>query len=226
MGGGHPADHPGPLAFVADVARPVLERDDDHHLRRVLRLRVGAPLTVGDGRGRWRVAVLQAEGVEPAGPVQEAPAPEPRLSVGFALVKGAKPELVVQKLTELGVDRIVPLRAARSVVRWDEAKAATAVERLRLVARAAAAQSHRPHLPEVAAVTDLADLAATSGAALATRGGGPLATAHTTLLVGPEGGWTPEELGIGLPTVDLGPNVLRAETAAIAAGVLLVDRHR
>jgi 16S rRNA (uracil1498-N3)-methyltransferase len=230
---GHPAAHPGPLTFVADVDAPVLAADEDHHLRRVLRLRVGAPLTVGDGRGRWRPAVLTTDGLEPTGPVEAVPAPDPVLTVGFALVKGEKPELVVQKLTEVGVDRIVPLRAARSVVRWDADKADKAVARLRLVARAAAAQAHRPHLPVVAEVADLADLVALAadpgggaGPALAGREGGSLEDGHTTLLVGPEGGWAPEELGLGLPVVRLGPHVLRAETAAIAAGVLLVAHHR
>ncbi len=229
---GHPADHPGPLVFVADLDAPELDPAAAHHLRRVLRLRDGAPLTIGDGRGRWRAAALAGDGVEPRGPLEEAPTPAPALTVGFALVKGDKPELVVQKLTEVGVDRIVLLRAARSVVRWDEAKAAKAVERLRLVALAAAAQCHRPHLPEVAGVADLGVFAGAAGAgavggvALAGRDGAPLDDRHTTLLVGPEGGWAPDELDLGLPVVRLGGNVLRAETAAIAAGVLLAARHR
>ena len=223
---GHPADLPGPLAFVADLDAPALAPEEDHHLRRVLRLRPGAPLTVGDGRGRWRPARLGAEAVEAIGPVEAAPAPDPPLTVAFALVKGEKPELVVQKLTELGIDRIVPLRAARSVVRWDDAKAARSVARLRLVARAAAAQCHRPHLPEVADVSDPAGFAAEAGAAMAARGGAPVGLGHRTVLVGPEGGWAPEELAAGPPPVGLGPHVLRAETAAIAAAVLLVDRHR
>src|SRR5690606_1584384 len=136
-------------------------------------------------------------------------APEPTLTVGFALVKGEKPELVVQKLTEVGVDRIVPLRAERSVVRWDDDKADRAVERLGAVARAAAAQCHRPHLPEVAPVTDLAALAPGPGVALAGRGGPPVGAAHRTVLVGPEGGWSAAELAIGAPVVGLGPHVLR-----------------
>ena len=138
--------------------------------------------------------------------------------MGFALVKGDKPELVVQKLTELGIDRIVPFRAERSVVRWDEARAAKAAARLRQVARSAAAQCHRPWLPEVAAVADLADLLAADGVAMADRGAGPLRLARTTVLVGPEGGWAAEEVPAGVPRVGLGPHVLRAETAAIAAG--------
>jgi 16S rRNA (uracil1498-N3)-methyltransferase len=220
---GHPADHPGPLVFVDDVAAPELAPEDRHHLERVLRLRAGAPLTVGDGRGRFRPARLGAA-VEPAGPIAEVAPPEPALTVGFALAKGDKPELVVQKLTELGVDRIVPFRAARSVVRWDDAKAAKAVERLRLVARAAAAQCHRAWLPEVHEVASLGELLGPE-VAVAERGGAPLPAAATTVLVGPEGGWDEGELPASATRVGLGPNVLRAETAAIVAGVLLTARR-
>lgn len=223
----HPADHAGPLVFVADVEAPELAPDDLHHLQRVLRLRPGAPLTVGDGQGRWRPARF-AEAPEPTGPVEREAEPNPGLAVGFALVKGDKPELVVQKLTELGIDRILPFRAERSVVRWDPARAAKAVARLRQVARAAAAQSHRSWLPEVGEVVDLAELLAVVGpaAAVADRGGAPIGLHHTTVLVGPEGGWAGGEVPEGAPRVALGPHVLRAETAAIVAGAILVDRHR
>jgi 16S rRNA (uracil1498-N3)-methyltransferase len=207
----HPADHPGPMVLVEDLDWLQLDDADAHHLRRVLRLRDGSPLTASDGAGRWRTAVL-GPSLEPTGPVEELPAPQPALTVGFALVKGDKPELVVQKLTEAGIDRLVPFRAARSVVRWDDAKAAKAVDRLRLVARAAAMQSHRPRLPVVSDVVDLPDLVAGHGPglALATRDGAALGGEVVTVLVGPEGGWAPEELAL---------------PAAIAAGVLLAA-HR
>lgn len=216
----HPAEHPGPLTFVTDVEQPELAPDEAHHLRRVLRLRAGDPLTVGDGRGRWRTARFGDE-VEPTGPVEVVPAPDPELTVGFALTKGDKPELVVQKLTELGLDRIVPFRAARSVVRWDAEKSAKAIDRLRQVARSAAAQCHRPWLPEVLDVVDLAELLGGPGVAVADRGGRPIGAVHRTVLVGPEGGWAVGEVGADVERVALGDHVLRAETAAIAAGVLL-----
>ena len=223
---GHPADHPGPLVFVDDLESPELTSDDQHHLQRVLRLRAGAPMTLGDGRGRWRPARF-ADAPEPTGPLELVPAAIPALAVGFALVKGDKPELVVQKLTELGIDRIQPFRAARSVVRWDDARAAKALARLRLVARSAAAQSHRPWLPEITPIMDLAELLGplAAGLAVADRGGAPVGPQHTTVLVGPEGGWADDELGEHIPRVSLGPHVLRAETAAIVAGALLADRR-
>ena len=223
----HPGDHPGPMVLVEDLEALVLSAATEHHLRRVLRLRDGAPLTAADGSGRWRTAAL-GPSLEATGPVQEVPPPQRELTVGFALVKGDKAELVVQKLTELGIDRLVPFRAVRSVVRWDVAKAARAVERLRLVARAAAEQSHRPRLPVVGDVVDLPALVSDHGPglALATRDGGPLSEQIVTVLVGPEGGWDPQELALPVPRVGLGTNVLRAETAAIAAGVLLAAARR
>jgi 16S rRNA (uracil1498-N3)-methyltransferase len=212
-----------PHVFVADLDAPTLEEDDRHHLSRVLRARAGDELTASDGHGGWRVCRLGAAAdLEVAGPVQREPSPRPVVTVAFALVKGERPELAVQKLTELGVDRIVPFLADRSVVRWEGDRAERHVERLRKVAREAAMQCRRVHLPQVDAVARFAEAAALPGAALADAGGEGPSLAHPTLLVGPEGGWTEAERGFGLASVGLGAHVLRAETAAIAAGALLV----
>ncbi|HVT78644.1 MAG TPA: RsmE family RNA methyltransferase [Acidimicrobiales bacterium] len=207
--------------FVADLAAPVLTSDDAHHLSRVLRLRAGEPVTASDGAGGYRLcAFADHDALEPLGGVEHDDAPAVAVTVAFALTKADKPELAVQKLTELGVDRIVPLAAARSVVQWDAAKAARNVERWRAVAHAAAMQSRRVFLPEVADVTPLGALAG-DGVVLAEADGGRLDAAIHTIAVGPEGGWTDEELAAVPRHVDLGPTTLRAETAAVAAGVLL-----
>lgn len=214
--------------FVGDVDEPVLGPEDAHHLGRVLRLRPGEAVGASDGAGRWRVCEVAAVGpavrLEAVGPVVAEPEPRPPLTVGFSLVKGDRPELVVQKLTELGVDRILPLVAARSVVRWDAERAARALGRLRHVAREAAMQSRRPRLPEVGELTPVAvaaaDLAGAGG--LCQQGGAVAPTLRRpALLVGPEGGWDEAELACGLPHVRLGPTTLRAETGAIAAAVFL-----
>jgi 16S rRNA (uracil1498-N3)-methyltransferase len=209
-------------AFVDDLAWPRLSRDDHHHLARVLRLPPGSEVTVGDGAGRWRPARL-ADGIElgVTGDVVSDARPDPAITVAFAMVKGERPEWTVQKLTELGVDRIVPFVAARGVVRWDAAKAGRQVVRLRDIARQAAMQCRRTWLPRVDPVASFADVAALDGAALADPSGGAPTLAHPTVLVGPEGGWSPDERELGLPRVRIAAHVLRAETAALTAGALL-----
>jgi 16S rRNA (uracil1498-N3)-methyltransferase len=210
--------------FVEDPESPALSADDAHHLERVLRLRPGEGVTVSDGRGRWRACRYAASGrLEACGPVTVAEALEPPITVCFAVTKGSRPDWVVQKLTEVGVDRIVPFTAARTVARWEGERAARRVDRLRAIARAAAMQSRRVRLPEVDEVTPFPRLVAALGAAgaLAHPGGGPISLSRPAMLVGPEGGFTEAEAGCGLPAASLGPGVLRAETAAVAAGVLL-----
>jgi 16S rRNA (uracil1498-N3)-methyltransferase len=207
--------------FVDDVEAPVLRDDDRHHLERVLRLRDGEAVTASDGRGGVRPCSWAGGSLRVAGEVERTPPPSPALGVGFALVKGEKPEWIVQKLTECGVDRIVPFVAERSVVRWDAAKAARNHERLARVAVEAAMQSRRVWLPVVEPVRPFADVVAGAWLADAAGAAGPTSEV-TTLLVGPEGGWSPAELAAADGRfVRFGENVLRAETAAVAAGVLL-----
>ena len=217
MATGGPDGQGGPHVFVRDVHVPVVAAEDHHHLAKSLRLRDGDPLTVSDGQGKWRECLF-GEQVEPTGEVIVAtPSPYP-VAVGFALIKGGRPELVVQKLTELGVDTIVAFEARHSVVRWNEAKRTANVERWRKVAREASMQCRRVFLPDVQPVADLGELLA-AGAVLADRDGQhPLAEARF-VLIGPEGGWHVDERN-GAPAVHLGDQVLRAETAAITAGVL------
>jgi 16S rRNA (uracil1498-N3)-methyltransferase len=207
--------------FVADASVPVLDGDDRHHLTSVLRLRDGDPITVGDGAGTWGRAVFRSEAEpESTADVVVVPEAESTVAVGFALIKGGRPELVVQKLTELGVDRILPLTAERSVVRWDDDQVTAQVERFRRVAREAAMQSRRVWLPEIEEVSVAGDVAAANNLAMAEPGGDPIDGSVRVLLIGPEDGWTRDELAVH-QTVVLARTVLRAETAAIVAGTLL-----
>ncbi len=207
-------------AFVADLDAPTLDDDDRHHFERVLRLARGERVTVTDGRGRWRPCAFGPT-LEPVGATVVEPRPEPAVAVAFALVKGDRPEWTVQKLTELGVDAILPFHARRSVVHWEGERAVRHVARLRRVAREAAMQSRRTWLPDVADVTGFDAVAGRPGALMAERDGRAPAAGDALVLVGPEGGWDEDERARGLPTVGLGPTVLRADTAAVAAGVLL-----
>ncbi|HEY5108346.1 MAG TPA: RsmE family RNA methyltransferase [Acidimicrobiales bacterium] len=224
------------MVFVDDPEAPVVDSADLRHLLDVLRLRAGELVAVSDGAGRWvpcRVAAdspLQGSrraepgGVlVPDGPVMVTARLTPEVTVAFAPTKGDRPEWVTQKLTELGVDRIVPLRTSRSVVRWEGERGTKAVERLRRVAREAAAQCRRPWLPEVTDVCRLDEVAglARSPMTLADAGGAAPGLDRPVLAVGPEGGWDDAERAAFGPPVGLGPTVLRAETAAVVAGTLL-----
>ena len=213
----------GPHVLVDDVDTPKLSDDDRHHLERVLRLRPGDPLTVGDGAGRWRGCRLGPV-LEPVGDVAVAAAPAPEVAVGFAVLKGGRSEHVVQKLTELGADRIVPFAASRSVVRWDDARAGRLLERWRRVARESVMQCRRLWLPRIDPLRPFDELN-TEGAALAVPGGRALEPDEHFVLVGPEGGWTDGELAAVPGHVGLGAHVLRAETAAVAAAAVLGARR-
>ncbi len=213
--------------FVANLDEPVPSASDHHHLSRVLRLRPGEVVTVSDGQGGWRrCAWLGSSGVsalEPNGEVSQEEPPKPALTVGFALTKGQRGDWVVQKLTEAGVDRLVPVLAARSVVRWDQSTAGGHVERWRRLAREAAMQSRRVWLPEVEAVVPFGQAVSSLGgaASLAEPGGRTPSLSRPAILVGPEGGWSREEASCGIPPVSLGSTILRAETASVMAGLLL-----
>ena len=152
----------------------------------LLRLRPRDALTVGDGAGRWRPCRF-GDVIEPVGAVVTVAAPTVEVAVGFAVLKGGRSEQIVQKLTELGVDRMVPFTAERSVARWDGDKAARQLERWRRVAREALMQCRRLWLPQVQPVRALGDLDL-SGAALAVPGGRALADGENFVLVGPRGG--------------------------------------
>jgi 16S rRNA (uracil1498-N3)-methyltransferase len=211
--------------FVADPAAPELTPEDHHHLARVLRLTPGEVVIAADGHGGSAICRFTGDGplLEPTAAVTRHPRPVPALTIGFAPAKGDRPEWVVQKLTELGVDRIVPLVTERGVVRWDRARAAKAVERFGRIAREAAAQSRRPWLPVLDEPVALGDLVERDRAVLAVAdlGGGPPSLEQPVLAIGPEGGWSDAERALGLPSVRLGDGVLRAETAAVAAATLL-----
>lgn len=211
---------------------------DGHHLQRVRRLGPGELVTAADGTGGWRPYRVAGASPGVLGLVADGPAClEPRLTpalvLACALTKGERPEAVVRHATELGVDAIWWVVAARSVVRWEGPRADGALERLRRVAREAALQCRRARLPAVEAPGRLADLAGRAGLVVADRDG-PNAAALAAppegqwiLVVGPEGGLDPAELAAlgDPPRLGLGPHVLRTETAALAAPAALAGRR-
>jgi 16S rRNA (uracil1498-N3)-methyltransferase len=202
---------------VDDVSTPVLDDPSSHHVFRVLRVGDGEFVTVTDGAGNWRVCRAVAGTIEPEGEPQfERPPLEP-LTIAFAIPKQDRPEWIVQKLTELGVDRVVLLHAQRSVVRWDAARADRHLARLRRVALEAVQQSRRVWIPTIEGPAAAIDVL--PGAVAAEPGCRPIARTDRTIAIGPEGGWAPAELAAARDHVSLGPTVLRVETAALAAAV-------
>jgi 16S rRNA (uracil1498-N3)-methyltransferase len=211
------------LCFVESLSGDglALGPDDRHHLTRVLRVRPGDEVTASDGRGAWRSCTLgDHDSLVPSGEVVVEPS-VPVRTVAVAVLKGDRNELVVQKLTELGIDRIVFFTAARSVTRWDETRAAKQAARFARVAREAAMQCRRVRLAEVVVGASVADVAALGVVGVAEPGGARPSLELEALAVGPEGGFEPDELASFSTHVVLGPHILRAETAAIAAGTLL-----
>ncbi|MGI8532131.1 MAG: 16S rRNA (uracil(1498)-N(3))-methyltransferase [Geodermatophilaceae bacterium] len=219
-----------------------LEGPEGRHAARVRRLAVGAELDLGDGVGgtaRCRVTEVGTDRLELAVlDRRHAPRPEPVIVVVQALVKGARGELAVELLTEVGVDVIVPWAAARSVTRWEGDRGERARRRWTSAAREAAKQSRRPWVPEIAALHSTAQLAGlltgaaaavllheAAGAALAAL---PLPSAgRVAVVVGPEGGLSDGEVeqltAAGATAVRLGPEVLRTSTAGVVAVAVLSD---
>ena len=217
----------GPLVFVDDLDAPEIREDDLRHLRRSLRLIDGDRLCVADGAGSWRTGTLAGVRAEDLGPPQQDVAPAPVIAVGLAIPKGPRLEVAVTKLTELGVDEILLLATERSIVRWPPGEVGRRLDRLRRVVREAAMQARRTRLPGLTGVLTIGDVVASfpGAVALAEPGGGPGGLAHPVVLVGPEGGWTQSELGACEGRVGLGPTILRVETAAIAAAVVLAGER-
>lgn len=209
--------------FSADIAedRVTLDEEQARHARKVLRLKPGESVELFDGRGRIAEGKLDVQAGKAAVQVarrwEEKP-PRPRLELAVAMPKGSRADVLVEKVSELGVDRLIPMHTARSVVAVGETK----VDRLRRLAVASAKQSGRAHLMEVAEVSDFSDVLAEAGEAAVATGDGKVSggasagrrlllitdadgvgtigpgdlleslgkVTRVRVLVGPEGGWT------------------------------------
>ena len=201
-----------------------LSDDTQHHLSRVLRLRDGVVISVCDGAGKWRLATVvgerQALHIEANSDIEFEPFPLAPLTLATAMPKGERLDWLVQKITELGVDRLQLLDADHSVVRWKPSDVDKKLLRLKRIAESAAQQSRRTYLPEVLPPVKAYDLL--EGAAVAEPGGRALTANDRMVAIGPEGGWSNAEIALARDRVTLGPNVLRTETAAVAAAALCV----
>lgn len=212
-----------------------VDGDDGHHLQRVRRLRADEAVTASNGLGAWRLCAIAEVGegrlrLAPAGPVTIEPALSPRVTVAFAPAKGDQAGAVVHQLVELGVDAVMPITLHRSVVRRDGARGEKARDRLGRVIREAAMQSRRARLPGLLPAATLASLARHPGLVVADPHGEPAgrlgapAGGEWLVVVGPEGGLDPSERELLAPgaRLSVGPYVLRAVTAPVAAAAALV----
>lgn len=217
-------------ALEAD--RVVLDGPEGRHAADVRRLTVGEPIDIADGhglvvhgvvteavRGRLVVDVANRE---------QVPASVPRFVVVQATAKGGRDTDAVEAMTEVGVDAVVGWEAARSVARWSD----RTTGKWAAAAREAAKQSRRAWVPDVsgpATTRQVTDLLRSSALAVVLHESAaePLATValpdagDVVVVVGPEGGITDEELAafaaVGARAYRLGPSVLRASTAGVAA---------
>jgi 16S rRNA (uracil1498-N3)-methyltransferase len=232
---------PGPLAAGS---RYTIEGDAANHVSRVLRLQPGDSLTVFDGGGGEHGARI--EGFRKGAVIIEvgersATDRESSLSLTLAqgISRGERMDWVVQKATELGVTRIVPVLTERTVVRLDARQAERRLLHWRGIAVAACEQSGRNRIPEIAAPLGLHDYLRHDNRTSATRlllsPSGTLRVEELkapndgiSVLIGPEGGLAESEqraaLEAGFVAVRMGPRVLRTETAAVAALTLLQHR--
>ncbi|MFD0261430.1 16S rRNA (uracil(1498)-N(3))-methyltransferase [Kitasatospora indigofera] len=239
--------------FVTDSARldgaaagtlVRLDGPEGRHAAAVKRLEPGEAVTLADGLGLGVDGTVAAVHGKDAidvtvVAVRREPEPSPRIVVVQALPKGDRGELAVETMTEVGVDVVVPWPASRCITQWKGERGAKALAKWRATAREAGKQSRRLRFPEVREPMTTRQLApllagAAFAAVLHEDGAAPLAAAalppagDLVLIVGPEGGVSPEELAAfaeaGAGPYRLGPSVLRTSTAGVAAGALLLGR--
>jgi 16S rRNA (uracil1498-N3)-methyltransferase len=226
---------------VTTGKRLVVEGTAANHITRVLRLRSGDALTVFDGSGAEfgaRIEEFRKDAVIVSVDEHRSVDRESPLSLTLAqgISRGERMDWIIQKATELGATRIIPVFTKRSVVRLDDKQAQRKLQHWRAITVAACEQCGRNRLPELATPVDFFDVLPASTSPGATR---LLLSPHAeqriddlrelhggvTVLIGPEGGLDEVEqeaaIAAGFKSVRMGPRVLRTETAAIAALTIL-----
>jgi 16S rRNA (uracil1498-N3)-methyltransferase len=234
-----------PLFLVSELppgSGLTLDGPEGHHAAVVQRIRVGERLLIGDGAGSTARAVVRAVGKSTLDLAIEqrwyADPPAVRLTVAQGIAKGDRGELAVQAMTEVGVDEIVPWAASRSVAIWKGERGTKARDKWAATAREAGKQARRAWLPVVApGAVSTVELAGRAAAAMfvlheeataALTGVALPDSGDITLVVGPEGGISDDELATftaaGAVPVRLGESVLRTSTAGLAALCVLSVR--
>ena len=218
-----------------------LRGEDARHLTRVLRAQAGQRYEISDNRSAWLAEIVDARGDRVVLRVLEpvtSPEPPLRVTLCAALIKFDRFEWAIEKATELGVDRIVPVETGRTGKGLLAASRKRA-ERWARIARESSQQSRRVRAPEIQPAVSFESCLGEAAewryfldedrapALLRVLPAGREAPARAAVLAGPEGGWTDAERhaasAAGWQAVSLGPHVLRAETAAAAAVGILIN---
>jgi len=223
----------------------MLDKETRHYIRKVLRLGEGAPVLLFDGLGREAEGVIEhlseKEGRIKVLGVWSVPQDSPSITLAQSLPKSGKMDLVLQKATELGVCRIIPFLSARSIARPEAGKSFDRRERWQKIVIEAARQCRRAHIPEGGRIASFSEMAreAPANAIRIILWEGEMSTGMKVILqnnsaqhavayfivIGPEGGFTEEEIrearDQGFLTAHLGRHILRTETAAIAAIIVI-----
>lgn len=203
---------------VTDINVAELSRDDDHHLRRVLRAREGEELVLCDGRGSWRFAHVGSVGLVDVGEVF-IDEPVPTTTLYLAPLKGERGEWAIAKATEVGVSEVVPLVSERLALKFRGETRDKVLSRWRRIAAETVGQCRRTYDVVIAEPVTPGEVPA--HVAVADFAGSGDWRGVTSVAVGPEGGWGPEEWDPTRRRVSLGPSVLRGETAAVVAAALV-----
>ena len=223
-------------AGLAAESELTVKGEEFHHTSRVVRVREGEGVEVFDGRGAAFSGEITGIGrdelrIRTGGPLPGRESPL-KVALAMAVIQLEKFELVLQKATELGVSRLIPLVTERVEVRPERYRGKA--ERWEKIVLEAVKQSGRSLIPELEPPADFADIAARPGLKMifdadTHPGEHPEAVADVMLLVGPEGGWSERELALAREQqclfTRLGPRRLRAETAAIAATGIITARY-
>lgn len=207
---------------VQDVEAPQLSRDQDHHVRRVLRGVVGEEIVVTNGRGSWRFCQIGEVELHVDDVVHVDPEPV-RTTLYLAPLKGDRSEWALHKAVEVGVTHVVPLICRRLAVKFSGEARNKTLARWRRIAEEASGQCRRSYdlvVQEPVAVADVAP-----DVAVADFSGSGDWSDVTAVAIGPEGGFDHDEWDVSQRRLSLGPTVLRAETAAVVAGSLMAMSH-
>jgi 16S rRNA (uracil1498-N3)-methyltransferase len=206
-----------------------LPQEELDKLRKVLRLSSGADIAVMPDDGSLIHCRLEGREAVPLEVVRPQTEAALDLTIAQALPKGDKLDDIVKACTSLGANRFLLFAAERTVVQWDAKKMDKRLGRLRTIAREEAEVCFRTRLPCIEVASGLSDvLEREPGAVVLSEVeglGGKLTRVgpRMTVVIGPEGGWSPKELRlIGDRGVSLGPRVLRVEHAAAAAAAILL----